>query len=162
VLNRLFPRALTNAYQGSWLAVWVFTPVLIIKTLMGFNFSGFNPFIDVREILENVDGVLLSTYSAGAVAAIVDSAGSWGVALFTLCLFAWLVLVRYRAGLPFAVLLLLVEQVARTGGDMARVISEMITASATPTAGAVINLSMTALLVVALVLSLLRVRGREA
>ena len=47
MLGRLFPRSLDNSYEGSWIAVWLFAPVLIAKTLMGFNFSGLNPIIDV-------------------------------------------------------------------------------------------------------------------
>jgi hypothetical protein len=159
LLNRLFPKNLTNAYQGSWIAVWLLTPVLIMKTLMGFNFSGLNPFIDVRQILQTVDGVPLSTFSLEATAAVVDSAGAWGMALFTLCLFAWLVLIRYRAGLPVATLLLLIEQVGRTGADTVHVISNLSASSGMPSAGALINLAMTAILAAALVLSLLPVRN---
>ncbi len=154
MLDRLFPRSLTNAYQGSWIAVWLLTPVLIAKTMMGFNFSGLNPFINVSEILQTVDGVALDTFSRDAAAAVVDSAGAWGVALFALCLFVWLVLVRYRAGLPVAILVLLVEQVGRTGADAVLVTAEMVWGSAMPGVGAMINLGMTALLAVAFVLSL--------
>ena len=60
----LFPRALTNTYLGSWVAVWLVVPVLIVKTLIGFNFSGLNPLVSVAGILESVDGVPLSSFSA--------------------------------------------------------------------------------------------------
>lgn len=160
MLDRLFPRNLDNAYQGSWVAVWLLTPVLIAKTLMGFNFSGLNPFIDVSAILQTVDGIPLDTFSQDAAAAVIDSAAAWGAALFALCLFAWLVLVRYRAGLPAAILVLTIEQIARTGAVTVRVVSEMAAGSAAPAAGAMINLGMTTILVVAFVLSLVKVRDR--
>jgi hypothetical protein len=158
MLDRLFPRSLTNAYQGSWISVWLLTPVLIAKTLMGFNFSGLNPFVDVREVLQTVDGVPLDTFSREAAVAVVESAGAWGVALFALCLFVWLILVRYRAGLPAAITVLVIEQVGRTGADAVRVVGQMVGGSATPGAGAIINLSMMALLAFALVLSLTSAR----
>ncbi|MEQ1817590.1 MAG: hypothetical protein ABL871_03185 [Terricaulis sp.] len=158
MMGRLFPRSLDNSYEGSWVAVWLFAPVLIVKTLMGFNFSGLNPIIDVSEILRTVDGVPLDTFSQEAAASVVDSAAAWGMALFTLCLFAWLVLFRYRAALPFAILLLLIEQVGRTGPDTVRVVTALIAGSSTMSMGAIINLTMSTLLIVVAVLSLLRVR----
>lgn len=158
MLGRLFPRSLTNAYQGSRAALFLLLPVLIMKTVMGFNFSGLNPFIRVSEILQTVDGVPLDTFSPEAAATIVGSAGAWGMALFALCLFVWLVLVRYRAGLPAAILVLLGEQVGRTGVDTVRLVTELVATPALPGAGALINLVMTAFLVIALPLSLVRVR----
>ena len=159
MLGRLFPRSLTNTYQGSWVAVWLFAPVLVAKTLMGFNFSGLNPIINVSEILRTVDGIPLETFSHEAAAAVVDSAAAWGMALFTLCLFGWLALLRYRAALPLAILLLLIEQLGRTGTDTSRVVTASIAGSATMSMGTMINLGMSALLIVAAVLSLLRVRS---
>jgi hypothetical protein len=161
MLHRLFPRNLTNAYEGSWVAVWLFAPILIIKTLMGFNFTGLNPFIDVREILENVDGVPISTFTPDAAEAVVHSSGAWGLALLTLCVFAWVILIRYRAALPLAILLISIEQVGRTGAGALRSISELIATSAAPTAGAIINIAMSTFLTAAFVLSLLPARRKQ-
>jgi len=158
MLSRLFPGELTNAYQGSWIAVWLLAPVLIVKTLMGFNFSGFNPLISVADILSTVDGVPIDTFSQQAADAVLSSAAAWGVALFALCLVVWVILLRYRAGIPLAVLFLLLEQVGRTGADSARSVSALLAGGHALTLGAIINLSMTALLLAAFGLSLLRVR----
>ena len=158
MLGRLFPRELTNAYQGSWAAVWLLAPVLIVKTLMGFNFSGFNPLIDVADILSTVDGVPIDTFSPPAADAVLSSAAAWGVALLALCLVVWAILLRYRAGIPLAVLFLLFEQVGRTGVASARSVSALIAGEGALTMGAIINLSMTAVLLAAFGLSLLRVR----
>jgi len=158
MLGRLFPRRLSNAYQGSWWAVALLLPVLVMKTVIGFNFSGVNPYVDVREILMTVDGVPLDTFSPQAGASVINAASAWGAALFALCLFAWLVLIRYRAGLPLAILVLAVEQLLRTGADTIRVMEKIVAGTAQLAPGAMINLGMSAFLVSALVLSLLAVR----
>lgn len=158
MLSRLFPRTLTNSYQGSWIAVCLLAPVLIIKTLMGFNFSGLNPLVNVGEILSSVDGVPIETFTPEAAKAVLASAAGWGLALFVLCLVVWTILVRYRAGIPLAVLFLLLEQIGRTGAANVRHVSALIAGSDALTLGAIINLSLTALLLVAFGLSLLRVR----
>lgn len=158
MLGRLFPKSITNAYQGSWAALLVLLPVLLMKTVIGFNFSGLNPFISVSEVLQAVDGVPLDTFSPEAAATIVDTAGAWGMALLALCLFVWLVVVRYRAGLPVAILALLIEQVGRTGVATARLVAELVATPAMPAAGALINLGMTVFLTIALLLSLVRAR----
>lgn len=162
MLGRLVPRSLTNAYRGSWVAVWLLAPVLILKTLMGFNFSGLNPFVDVASILQTVDGVPLDTFSGEAASAVISSAAAWGAALFALCLFVWIILIRYRAGLPVAIAILLVEQLARTGVGTVRLLAELAAGTATPTAGALINLGLTVFLSVAFALSLLPVRRLQS
>jgi hypothetical protein len=158
MLGRLFPRSLSNAYQGSWWAVALLLPVLLMKSVIGFNFSGANPYVDVREILMTVDGVPLDTFSPQAVASVLNAANAWGAALFALCLFVWLVLFRYRAGLPVAILVLNVEQLLRTGADTIRVMEKVVAGTAQLAPGAMINLGMSAALVFAFVLSLLAVR----
>ncbi len=161
MLGRLFPRSLTNEYQGSWAALCLLAPVLILKTVIGFNFSGLNPFVSVGEVLQTVDGVPLNTFSPEAAATIVDSAGAWGMALFALCLFVWLVVVRYRTGLPVAILVLLSEQLGRTGVGTARLVAELVATPTMPSTAALINLGMTAFLTIALLLSLVRARPLE-
>ena len=162
MLARIFPATLTNEYQGYWLAIWFFTPVLIAKTVIGFNFSGLNPFVAVAEILKTVDGVPLDTFSDAAAAVVVDSAGAWGMAMFALCLFIWFVLIRYRAGLPLAIGVLLLEQLGRTAGHTLRVVESLIRGASVPGAGTIINLAMTSLLLMALVLSVTRARSKAA
>lgn len=161
-MNRLFPRSLSSAYQGPWAAVWLLAPVLIVKTVIGFNFSGLNPLVDVGEILRTVDDVPLDTFSAEASSSVISSARAWGAALFVLCLFVWLVLLRYREALPVAILLLFVEQLIRTGSAPVMKVVDAVSGGPPPHAGALINFGMTALLAIAFVLSLMTVRRRNA
>ena len=158
MLSRLFPGTLTNTYEGSWFAVWLLAPVLVIKTLMGFNFSGLNPLVDVANILRTVDGVPIDSFSPAAADAVLRSAAAWGVALLALCLAVWMILLRYRAAIPLAVFFLLFEQLARTGTASAHSLSALIAGESTLSMSAIINLSLTALLLAAFGLSLLRVR----
>jgi len=158
MLARLFPQSLSNAYQGSWWAVALLLPVLLMKTVMGFNFSGVNPYVDVREILKTVDGVPLDTFSPQAVASVLASSGAWGAALFALSLVAWVILIRYRAGLPLAIMVLLVEQLLRTGANTFAVVQRIAAGDAQLAPGAMINLAMSVLLIAALALSLLALR----
>ncbi|MBY0421678.1 MAG: hypothetical protein K2Q06_05190 [Parvularculaceae bacterium] len=160
-MRRLFPRSLSNAYPGSWAAVWLLVPVLVVKTVMGFNFSGLNPYVDVGEILKTVDGVPLDTFSVEAGAAVISSAHAWGAALFVICLAVWLVLIRYREGLPLAILALLVEQVIRTGSAPFHAVFKVMTGGTAPHAGALINFGMTALLMLSFLLSLTATRRRD-
>src|SRR5689334_4823124 len=97
LLTHLFPRQIDNFYQGHVLAVWLFVPVLAMKTLMGFNVGGLNPFISSRFILATADGVPVDTYPPDAAAHLVFTFAAWGLALFVLTLFSWIVLIRYRA-----------------------------------------------------------------
>jgi len=156
-LNRLFPKQLADGYQGSALALWLLIPVLLVKTLMGVNFSGLNPLASVADILQSVDGVALDTFSEDARAAVIESAAAWGVALLVLCVAVWLFVLRYRAGIPLGILLLLAEQVARTGMSSVQHVVRIAAGAETLSLAAAINLVMTGLLAIALLLSLLRI-----
>jgi hypothetical protein len=154
MLSRLFPRSLTNVYQGSRVALWLLVPILVMKTVIGFNLSGLNPFVSAAEILQTVDGVRLDLFSREAATAVIESSAAWGIAQLALCLFVWLILLRYRAGLPAAILVLLIEQIGRTGHGLVRIGVDMVAGSKLPAAGGLINLGMAIALVAAFVISL--------
>lgn len=162
MLHDLFPRTLSDSYRGSGVALWLFVPVLIVKTLMAFNFMGANPFIDVSQVLERVDGVPMSTLTAPAVGSILDLASAWGAALLTLCLAAWIIIVRYRSGAPMAVLLILIEQLLRTGRDLTREALKLVHSATSLASGVWINMGITTMLVVALMLALIPRRNTSA
>jgi len=156
MFGMLFPKIIDNKYRGQWLALVFFLPVLILKTMMGFNVAGFNPTLDVRDILQNVDGIPLDTYSAQAASDIIFSASAWGLSLFTICLVGLIALVRYRAMLPIAILLLTVEQVGRKAMSIAE---SGLGIGPDMSMGAMINWGLTIALVLALVLSVMRRRN---
>jgi len=154
MLQLLFPKIIDNKYRGQWLALVLFVPVLVLKLMMGFNIAGFNPALDVRNILQDVDGIPLDTYSAQAATDLVFFANAWGVSLFTITLIGVVALICYRAMIPFAILLVAFEQVGRKGMNIAQEglrLNDM-------TAGNIINWALSIALVLALVLSVVRRR----
>ena len=158
MLSLLFPKVIDNKYRGQWLALVLFVPVLLLKVMMGFNIAGFNPAMQVRDILQDVDGIPLDTYSTQAASDLVYLANAWGLSLFTICLVGLIALIRYRAMIPFSILLLTVEQVGRKAMSIAesglRIGPDM-------SAGNIINWALSAALVLALALSMMRRRTVE-
>jgi len=151
----LFPKVIDNKYRGQWLALVFFVPVLVLKLMMGFNVAGLNPAIEARTILQDVDGIPLDTYGTAAVTDLIFFANAWGLSLFTICLVGVIACIRYRSMIPFAVLLLTVEQVGRKAMSIAESGLGIGTAMS---AGNIINWALSVALLLALVLSIMRRR----
>jgi hypothetical protein len=113
MLTRLFPRQIDNTYHGYALAIWLLVPLLLIKLAIGFNVSGFNPWVDNRLIAQSVDRIPLDTYSVETASLVMFLFAAWGLALLTLSLLGVVVLIRYRAMIPLVYLLLSMEQFGR-------------------------------------------------
>lgn len=156
MLDRLFPRQFDNGYQGHVLAIWLFVPVVLLKTAMGFNVAGLNPWVSSRFILQAADGVPVDTYPAEAASMAVFLFAAWGLALLILALLSILALLRYRAMLPLMFLALSIEQIGR------KVLSAIHLPPAGAddgvSAGAIINWGLSAALVAGLLLSLMKAR----
>ena len=156
MLSQLFPRQIDNAYQGHVVAIWLFVPVVLLKLAMGFNVAGLNPWIGTRYILEHADGVPMGLFPADAATLIVFSSAAWGLALFVLALMSAVVLLRYRRMLPLMILAMAIEQVGR------KVMSDLqfglrVGEGGEAPAGLWINWGLSAVLILALALSLVRV-----
>ena len=156
MLQRLFPRQIDNGYQGQVLAIWLFAPVLIVKTIMGFNVAGLDPLISSRDVLQRADGVAVDAYTADAASHVVFTFAAWGLCLLVLALLAWVVLIRYRAMLPLVILALTVEQIGRMA-----LAQTMLSHPARPglPVSTLINWGLAGFLVLALVLSLARAKA---
>lgn len=159
MLGALFPDNLSTQGPFSRIALALFVPVLVIKTVMAFNFSGANPFVSVADVLRTVDGVPLDQMPKPAVDQILAAAHAWGVALSTLCLFAWIVIFRYRTALPLAIGLILLEQVWRTGAGAVAAL-RLVAAGGSFSMAAMINLTLSGLLIAAALASLTLVRRK--
>lgn len=157
MLSRLFPRQIDNTYQGHVLAIWLFAPVVLLKLAMGFNVAGMNPWISTGHILESADGVPLGSFPPDAATFIVFSSAAWGLALLVLALISAVVLLRYRSMLPLMISAMTIEQVGRKLISELHLGSRVAENGAAP-AGVWINWGLSAALILALVLSLVRVR----
>lgn len=153
MLNRLFPRQIDNAYQGNVLAIWLLVPVVGLKTLMGFNVAGLNPWVSSRFVLQSADGIPVDSFPPQAASVTAFMFQSWGLALLVLALLGVIALLRYRAMLPLMYLALGVEQIGR---KLISVISPIVQTEASSgiSLGAWINWGLSAALVIGFALSL--------
>ena len=150
-MDRIFPTRFDNDYRGSWLAVWLLVPLVLMKLAMGANVM-----INTRDVIQGVDGFPLSSFSAQAQAALVFTFQAWALGLFLLAALGLVALVRYRAMVPLVYLLLLLENGGRK--LIGLLSSEPLTTStaAAPSIGSLINLGLIAALALGFALSLLR------
>ena len=152
MFDRLLPRHIDNTYHGYKLALWLFALVVLLKSFvsLGSIFNG-------RDVAMSADGIPLDKFTPAGAQAVVSAFAAWGLAHLTICLLCILVLVRYRAMIPFMFALLLLEHLCR------RLIFWVmpIVRTGTPP-GFYVNLIFAALMVVGLVLSLRGREGRQA
>jgi len=144
MLNRIFPQPIDNTYRGHPLAVWLFIPVVVLKTgvALGTIFNG-------RGAAQSADGIPLDSFGAGGAEAVVALFAIWGLSQLVFSALGVLALTRYRAMIPFMFVLLLVEHLARRWILLVKPIARI----GTPP-GIYINLVLLVLMIVGLALSL--------
>jgi hypothetical protein len=144
MLDRLFPQRLDNTYRGYKLALWLFGLVVLMRLGISLN-SIFNG----RLVASSADGIPLDTFPPAASQTVVSLFALLGLSHLVLCLLCILVLVRYRALVPFMFALLLLQHLVR------KLILHFLPVPRTGTPpGSVVNLVLLALMVAGLVLSL--------
>ena len=107
MFNQLLPQRLDNTYRGRRLALWLFALVVAVRSLQSVLviFNGYSTAM-------NADGIPLDTYPTAAAQTIVGLFALSGLYRLILSLLCVLVLVRYRAAIPFMFALLLVNYLA--------------------------------------------------
>jgi hypothetical protein len=149
VLDWLLPPRIANDYRGHKVALWLFGAVILLKLAIsvGSMFNGY-------QAASSADGIPLETYPRAAVQTVVSLFALLGLLHLVICLVCVVVLIRYRALVPFMFALLIFEYVAR------RLILLLMPIDGTNAApGLAINLAILGVMVVGLVLSL---RARSA
>ena len=143
-LNQVFPQRIDNTYRGHPLAVWLFIPVVVLKTgiALATIFNG-------RAAAQSADGIPLDSFGAGGAEAVVALFAIWGLAQLVFSVLGVLALTRYRAMIPFLFVLLLLEHLARRWILLVKPIAR----TGTPP-GIYVNLVILVLMIVGLVLSL--------
>jgi hypothetical protein len=144
MFDQLLPQRIDNSYRGHKLALWLFALVVFMKTSIGLGtiFNGRNAAI-------TADGIPLDTFTPAGAQAFVSVFAIWGLAQVMIGLLCILVLVRYRAMVPFMYSLLLLEHLSRK-----LILFVMPIARTGTPPGFFINLGLVALMMVGLVLSL--------
>jgi hypothetical protein len=107
VFRRVFPRQFDNAYRGHWLGIALFAAIVLLKAIQGFNSIVFT-----HRIMVGADGIPVDRFDPVAASTAVAMFALLGMYLLVVPLQCLVVLVRYRAMIPFMYLLLLVMQLA--------------------------------------------------
>ncbi|HEV2707784.1 MAG TPA: hypothetical protein VGV59_17830 [Pyrinomonadaceae bacterium] len=107
MFNQLLPQQLDNTYGGRRLALWLFALVVSVRIIQSV-FIIFDGYSTVRE----ADGIPLDTYPAAAAQTIVGLFALSGLYRLILSLLCVLMLVRYRAAVPFMFVVLLLNYLA--------------------------------------------------
>ena len=153
MLERLFPRALDNAFRGHWLALWLLGAFVALKLVMSLN-SIFN----TESVAAGADGVPLDSFGSAAAREVLTLFALTALGQLALALIALTALIRYRSAAPLIYLVLLGEALGR------RVIVQSFELVRTDSgaAGTYINYAILAWLALGLVLSLLPGASRAA
>jgi hypothetical protein len=146
MLDRLLPKRIDNAYRGHKLALWLLAALVLVKGGIGLGtiFNG-------HSAATSADGIPLDTFTPAGAQAFLALFAAWGLSQLVLNLIGVLVLVRYRALVPFMFALLLLEHLGRR---LIFVVLPIARNGRPP--GLVINLALLAVMIVGLVLSLQR------
>src|SRR5665213_1845750 len=102
MLTRIFPKQIDNAYRGHWLAIWLMVPIVLLRLVIGFNSMVF-----ARMVATSADGIPLDSFGTAGAEALIALLGLY---LLLFALLGVVVLIRYRAMIPFMYLLLLIQQ----------------------------------------------------
>ncbi len=144
MLRQLLPQRIDNRYRGHRLALWLLAVLVLMKGGIGLGtiFNG-------HSAAASADGIPLDTFTPAGEQAFISLFAAWGLSQLILNLIGLLVLVRYRAMVPFMFALLLLEHLSR------KLIFLVLPIARTGTPpGFFINLVLIAMMVVGLVLSL--------
>lgn len=103
MLEKLFPKQFDNRFPGHFLAIWLFAAVMLMELAMGTN-----SLVNTRTVASLADAIPLDRYTNGGAEAVVALFALAGLFRVLLALQGLLVLIRYRAMIPFMFLTLLV------------------------------------------------------
>ena len=108
--HRLFPARIESRDGVDRPALWIFTAIVLVKTVISVN-----SIINGHTVVSTADGIPLDTYSPAAAQTIVSVFALLSLSNLMLCLLCVLAIVRYRAMIPLMFTVLLLQALARTG-----------------------------------------------
>lgn len=145
ILKTLFPKQITNRFQGQKIALYVFIPL----TLM-LIFRSCMHLLAPDGGAQSIATIPLDTYSDGAAANVIAIFSQWGLSQLLLTGLFILVLVRYRSLIALFYLLFALEQCGRMAVGHFK---PVVTLETTP--GAAANLPLLIISLIMLVLCLI-------
>ena len=147
MLSRIFPTQVDNNYRGNRLAIWFLVPIILLRGLIGFNSIFF-----ARSVATSADGVPLDSFTPAAAGTVLALFALLGLFSLLLALLGLVVLVRYRAMIPFLYLFLLIQEV----GNKVVLLAYPVTRSASSgaPAGSIVVFAILAMTLIGFVLSL--------
>lgn len=149
-MNRIFPKQIDNSFRGHWLAVWLLIPIVLLRGIIGFNSIFFT-----RAIATSADGIPLDKLGADGAQAVVSIFALLGLYFLLFALLGAVVLIRYRAMIPFLYIFLLAQQL----GSKALLFANPIVRSETTSASSVVVLTILAMTIAGFILSLMTKRN---
>ena len=152
MFDQILPRRVDNSYRGHTLALWLFGALVLMKTSIGVG-----TIVSGRNAAISADGIPLDSFGPAGAQAFVSIFAAWGLAQATIGLLCIVVLVRYRALVPFMYALLLLEHLCRK-----LIFAVMPIERSADAPGYFINLALVGLMVIGLVLSLRNTDRRQA
>jgi hypothetical protein len=152
MIERILPARIGNDYRGHKAALWLLGLFVALRLVMSAN-----TIFNTRSVAVGADGIPLESFGAEGARTVLELFAMLGVAQGVIACLGLLALVRYRAMVPLASLLLLAEQLGRRGVALAHAAP----GSGIAVPGFYINLGLLGLLLAALILSLLDTSGRQ-
>lgn len=106
MIGRIFPERFDNNYRGHWLAVGLFVAAMLLTGAQGAFVM-----LMTRQTLPSADGISLDDLGATGAALAVSLTAVLGLFTLILPVQSIVVLIRYRAMIPFMFLCLLVLEI---------------------------------------------------
>jgi hypothetical protein len=149
LLGRIFPKQFDNNYRGYKLAIVLLVPIALLRLIGSVSAMGGNPWVSNRFMIEVGDGIPLDSFGADAAGTVVLLFAISFLHYLMLGLLSVVVLIRYRAMIPFVFLLMLIDEIVRK----ALVLLNPIGVTGAPS-GADVNIVFLAAFLIGLALSL--------
>ena len=108
MFGRLFPKSIDNRFRGPWAAAWLLGLVVLMKLA-----TSLGSVLATRRVALGPDGLPVDRVSPEAAAIMLQMLALVGFDQLALTLVGVIALIRYRAMIPLAFLLLLIEQAGR-------------------------------------------------
>jgi hypothetical protein len=144
MFDTFLPRTLDNSYRGHKAALWLFGLVVAVRIVQSLNVM-----LNGYSIAVSADGLPLDSYPPAAAQNVVAMFSHISLWRLTFAAFCALVLVRYRTAIPLMFSFLIVNYL---GARLLDRFVPTVTAGAPP--GPYIGLTLTAMCIIGLLLSL--------